>query len=172
MGHLSIVERLSLLKGFPLNYSKFRNPLTTDNSFLTLSDFGWMLSVVAIRFEDMVCTTTKGWTGRGGWVHHSGWQCMVAVAAACRKALLNNGWAVCLLSCTSIENGPFTLKGLHIWHLRHLLVLLLLLIPSMICVGTWVKALLTHSLWVHDPPTGEFSLLRALQPENAPPHFQ
>ena len=27
--------------------------------------------------------------------------CMVAVAAACRKALVNEGWVICLLSCTN-----------------------------------------------------------------------
>ena len=28
-------------------------------------------------------------------------QFMVAVAAACRKALVNDGWPICLLSCTN-----------------------------------------------------------------------
>ena len=28
-------------------------------------------------------------------------QCMLAVATACRNALLNDGWAICLLSCTN-----------------------------------------------------------------------
>ena len=32
-----------------------------------------------------------------------GYQCMVAVAAGCRKALVNARWATVLLSCT---NGP------------------------------------------------------------------
>ena len=27
--------------------------------------------------------------------------CMVVVAAACRKALVNDGWAICLLPCTN-----------------------------------------------------------------------
>ena len=48
---------------------------------------------------------------------------MVAVAAACRKALVNARWAiVCLLAITGIENAPFTLYKLHFWHFRQLLV--------------------------------------------------
>ena len=39
------------------------NPLTT---ILVSSDFGCMLSVGAIRFEDRFCTS-----GKGRWVHHS-----------------------------------------------------------------------------------------------------
>ena len=39
--------------------------------------------------------------GGGGWVRRSGWQCIVAVAAACRKALVNAGWTICLPSCTN-----------------------------------------------------------------------
>ena len=65
------------------------------------SDFGRMLSVGAIRFEDRFCASRKGGIGGGGWVHRSAWQHMVAVAAACRKALVNDGWAICLLSCTN-----------------------------------------------------------------------
>ena len=33
------------------------------------SDFGHMLSVGAIRFEDRFCTSKKGGVGGGGWVH-------------------------------------------------------------------------------------------------------
>ena len=52
-----------------------------------ISDFGRMLSVGAIRFEDGLCTSRKGGTKGSGWVYPSGWQCMTAVAADCRKAL-------------------------------------------------------------------------------------
>ena len=65
------------------------------------SDFGHMLSVGAIHFEDRFCTGRKGMTGEGVWVHRSGWQCMAAVVAACTKALVNAGWAICLPSCTN-----------------------------------------------------------------------
>ena len=34
------------------------------------SDFGCMLSVGAIRFEDRFCASKKGGIGGGGWVHH------------------------------------------------------------------------------------------------------
>ena len=33
------------------------------------SDFGRMLSVGAIRFEDRFCASKKGGRGGGGWVH-------------------------------------------------------------------------------------------------------
>ena len=33
------------------------------------SDFGRMLSVGTIRFEDRFCTRNKGGIGGGGWVH-------------------------------------------------------------------------------------------------------
>ena len=52
-----------------------------------------MLLVGAICFEDR---SSKGGTGGGGWVHRSGLQCIAAVAAACRKALVDAGWAICL----------------------------------------------------------------------------
>ena len=58
-------------------------------------------SGVAICFEDGFCASRKGGIGGGGWVHRSASQCMVAVAAACRKALVNDGWAICLLSYTN-----------------------------------------------------------------------
>ena len=43
------------------------NPLTT-----TTPDFGRMLSVGAIRFEDGFCASRNGGTVGGGWVHRSG----------------------------------------------------------------------------------------------------
>ena len=70
------------------------NPLATDNGFS--SDFGHMLS---IRFEDRFCASRKRGTGGGGWVHRSVWQCMVAVAAAYRKALVNDGLNILSKRC-------------------------------------------------------------------------
>ena len=74
-------------------------------------------------FQDRFCASRKGGTGEGGWVYHSGWQCMVAIAAACRKAWpMLGGPFVYLLAQTGVENAPFTLYGLHLWHFRQLLV--------------------------------------------------
>ena len=58
-----------------------------------------MLSVGAIRFADRFCARRKGGAGGGGWVHPSGFQCMVAVGASCRKTLVRAGWTICLLLC-------------------------------------------------------------------------
>ena len=55
-----------------------------------ISDFGHMLSVGTIRFEDRFCAGRKGGTGGGGLVYPSGWQCMAAVTAGCRKALFRS----------------------------------------------------------------------------------
>ena len=51
-----------------------------------------MLSVGTIRFEDRFCTSRKGETGGGGWVHRSGWPCMVAAAAGYR---IGQRWMAC-----------------------------------------------------------------------------
>ena len=75
--------------------------LPTNDAFWQSSVFSCMLSVGAIHFEDRFCASRKGGTGKGGWMHHSSWQCMVVVAAAYRKALVNTRWAICLLSCTN-----------------------------------------------------------------------
>ena len=60
-----------------------------------------MLSVGAIHFEDRFCASRKGGIEGGGWVHRSALKHMVGVAAACRKALVNDRWAICLLFCTN-----------------------------------------------------------------------
>ena len=48
-----------------------------------------MLSVGAIHFEDRFCTSRKGGTGGGEWVHRSSF--MAAVAADYRKGLVSAG---------------------------------------------------------------------------------
>ena len=68
---------------------------------------------------DRFCASRKGGTV-GGCVHHSGWQCMVAIASACRKTLVNTRWAMCLLSCTK-GHRAFHLVGSQ-YHFRQLLV--------------------------------------------------
>ena len=53
-------------------------PLTTDDAF-------WHRQFLAawyqLDFEDRFCASRKGGTWGGGWVHRSGWQCMVADSA-------------------------------------------------------------------------------------------
>ena len=65
---------------------------------------GQMLSVGEICFEDRC---RKGETWGGGWMHRSGLQCIAAVAAACRKALDDAGWAICLQQ--EVKGAFFTL---------------------------------------------------------------
>ena len=75
-----------------IQYNSWFNPLTTDDAF-------WCHQFLAACLK--IDSSRKGGTEGGRWVHHSGWQCMAAVAAACRKALVNAGWAFCLPSCTN-----------------------------------------------------------------------
>ena len=58
------------------------------------------------------------------WVHHSGWQCMVAVASGYKKGLVSTGWPVFLLSCTNerrkwsfhLVGAPFlAFRRLSVW---------------------------------------------------------
>ena len=66
--------------------------------------------VGAIRFEDRFCDSRKvGQEEVGGSTALS--QCMVAVTAACRKVLVNDGPFVCFHAQMGVENAPFTLKG-------------------------------------------------------------
>ena len=65
-------------------------------------------------FEDRYCTSRKDGTGGRGWVHPSGLQRMVAIGAACRPALVNARWSICLLSCTGeCIRHCFHLVGAH-----------------------------------------------------------
>ena len=59
------------------------NLLTTDDAHLVSSDFGRMLSVGAIRFEDRFCASTKGGIGGGGQVSARGAVHMAAPLAGC-----------------------------------------------------------------------------------------
>ena len=54
---------------------------------MALSDFGHMLSVGAIRFEDRFCASKKGGIGGGGGVSAWGSVHMAPALAGCRKAL-------------------------------------------------------------------------------------
>ena len=77
-----------------------------------------MLSVGAIRFEDRFCASRKGGTREGG--------CTALANSAWR--LLQLAWSAldgpffCFLVQTSVENGAFTLYGLHFWLFRQLSV--------------------------------------------------
>ena len=55
------------------------------------SDFGRMLSVGAICFEDRFCASKKGRIGGGGQVSAWGAVHMAAALAGCRKALVGTG---------------------------------------------------------------------------------
>ena len=89
---------------------------------LVSSDFGCMLLVGTIRFENRFCASRKGGTGGGG--------CTTLADSAWRQLQLpvEKPWSklggpfVCFLAQTGVENTPFTLQGLHFWHFRQLLV--------------------------------------------------
>ena len=82
------------------------NPLTTDDAF-------WGRQILAACYQLAQSVLKIGSAlpeRRGGWVHCSGWQCMAAVAAACRKAQVNATWSIgCFLAQTGVKNAPFTL---------------------------------------------------------------
>jgi len=61
---------------------------------MALSDFGCMLSVGAIRFEDRFCASKKCGIAGGGWVSALGAVHMAAALAGCRKALIGTGWTI------------------------------------------------------------------------------
>ena len=65
------------------------------------SDFGRMLSVVTIRFEDRFCTSKKGGIWGGGRVSARGAVHMAATLAGCRKALVGTGWTISHLASTN-----------------------------------------------------------------------
>ena len=87
------------------------------------SDFGRMLSVGAIRFEDRLCASRKGGTGGGGWDRgrwvgqgEVGGYTALADSAWRRLQLpVEKPWSmpggpfVCFLAQTGVENAPFTL---------------------------------------------------------------
>ena len=58
------------------------------------SDFGCMLLVGAIHFEDRFCTSKKGGIGGGGWVSARGAVHMAAALAGGRKAMVGTGWTI------------------------------------------------------------------------------
>ena len=77
-------------------------------------NFGRMLSVGAIHFEDRLCASKKGGIGRGGLVSPSGWHHMAAVLAGCRKALVSTGWAISLpFSTNGHRNCSSAFVGAH-----------------------------------------------------------
>ena len=47
--------------------TSYLNPLTTDDECTQSCNFGYMISVGAIHFEDRFCTSKKGGIGGGGW---------------------------------------------------------------------------------------------------------
>ena len=73
------------------------------------SDFGRMLSVGVIRFEDRFCASRKGGTGGGGWTFlcdSAWWQLQLAIEKP-KSAL--GGLLACFFAQTGVENAQFTL---------------------------------------------------------------
>ena len=76
------------------------------------SDFGHMLSVGAIRFEDRFCASKKGGIEGGGWVSAWGGMHMAAALAGYRRALVGTGWTISrLVSTNRLRNHSPPLVG-------------------------------------------------------------
>ena len=76
------------------------------------SDFGCMLSVGAIHFEDRFCASKKGGIGGGGWVSARGAVHMAAALAGCRKTLVSTDWTIShLVSTNRLRNHSPPLVG-------------------------------------------------------------
>ena len=99
-------------------YNSQLNPITTDDAFgvvMVSSDFGRMLSVGTICFEDRFCASKKGGIGGGG--RDSAWGAvhMAAALAGYRKASVSTGRTISHLVSTnrlrnhfpSLEGAPF-----------------------------------------------------------------
>ena len=71
------------------------------------SDFGHMLSVGAICFEDRFCASKKGRIGRGRRVSAWGAVHMAAALAGCRKALVGTGWTIVSTNRLRNHSPPF-----------------------------------------------------------------
>ena len=71
------------------------------------SDFGRMLSVGTIRFDDRFCTSNKRQDRGGRWVSAWGAMHMAAALAGCRKALDSTGLAIS--AQTGSETTPLPL---------------------------------------------------------------
>ena len=83
---------------------------------MALSDFGRMLSVGAIRFEDRICTSKKGKIGGDRQVSARGAVHTAAALAGCRKALVSTGWTIShLVSTNRLRNHS---PGHHFWTCR------------------------------------------------------
>ena len=70
------------------------------------SDFGRMLSVGAIRFEERFCASKKGGIGGGGQVSARGAVHMAVALTGCRKALVSTGWTISHLVSTNRLRNP------------------------------------------------------------------
>ena len=73
------------------------------------SDFGRMLSVGAIGFEDRFCASKKGRIGGGGLV--SAWSAvhMATALVSCPKALVGTGWTIShLVNTTGSGTTPLS----------------------------------------------------------------
>ena len=76
------------------------------------SDFGRMLSVGAIGFEDRFCASKKDRIGGGERISAWSGVHMVAALVGCRKALVGTGWTIChLVSTNRLRNHSPPLVG-------------------------------------------------------------
>ena len=76
------------------------------------SDFGCILSVGAIHFEDRFCASKKGVIGGGGQISARGAVHMAAALAGCKKAFVSIGWTIShLVSTNSLRNHSPLLVG-------------------------------------------------------------
>ena len=88
------------------------NPLPTDDAF-------WRRQILATCYQlaQSVLKIGSALTERVGQGEVGGsTERMVAIATACRKALVNDGWAICLLSCRNgCRKRSFHLVGTPFW---------------------------------------------------------
>ena len=76
------------------------------------SDFGRMLSVGTICFEDRFCASKKGGIGGGGWAYSRHAVHMAAAMAGCRTALVGTDWTIShLISTNGCGNHSSPLGG-------------------------------------------------------------
>ena len=75
--------------------------LSAQSTVTFALNFGCMLSVGAICFEDRFCASKMGGIGEGGQAYSRHAVHMEAVLAGCRKALVGTGWTISLLFNTN-----------------------------------------------------------------------
>ena len=75
--------------------------LSAQSTVTFALNFGCMLSVGTICFEDRFCASKMGGMGEGGQPYSRHAVHMEAVLAGCRKALISTGWIISQLVSTN-----------------------------------------------------------------------